>query len=81
MADAMAWKEHLDRVVLAATLPLGLWFLTVENVLSLAPLLWPHFNAFHGGSSFAQGIGCHTCVSCCNDLPPEQALRLLGWYW
>ena len=38
MADTMAWMECLEGVVLAATLPLGLWFLVVEYVLSLAPL-------------------------------------------
>ena len=40
-ADMITWMECLDKVVLAAALPLGLWFSMVENVLSLAPLLWP----------------------------------------
>ena len=43
MVDVTAWMEDLDKVVFTVALPLGLWFLMVENVLSLAPLFWPHF--------------------------------------
>ena len=75
IADAMAWMESLEKVVLAAPLPLGLLFLTAEDVHPSCGLI---VHAFHGGSSFAQGTGPHIHVSCNTDLPPELAFQLPG---
>ena len=53
--DPIAWMEHLDKIVFTAALLLGLWFLPVASVLSLAPLLWPHFSHFSWRILFCLG--------------------------